>query len=105
MEPTIVTEGKNKKHIQKIISRLKDDIIIVLCDCGGTDHHLWIMKDRNEKIPLYYIGIVPVRLSLWGRIKHAWKYIRGMIITDDIVLHQEQIEELAETLNKLKRNE
>jgi len=97
--------NKKKKYINECVGRLESDIIMVLCDCGGTDHHLIITKDKDEKKPHiseYYVAIIPVQPSFWTRIKWGFDYMIHGPHLDEIVLHKDQMKRLAKALNKIK---
>jgi hypothetical protein len=79
------------------------DDIIVLCDCGESDHHLRLSRWKDEKLGRkeIFVSLVKIYPSFWYRIKWAWDFIWYGPHHDEIILSPEQIGDLCETLNEL----
>jgi hypothetical protein len=95
-----------EKYISKIVGRLDDDIVMVLCDCGGTDHHLFITRWEDEdtgKVRDYLFGIVPVQPSVWQRIKWGIKYMVYGPQVAEIVVNDQAMNKLIEVLQEFQR--
>ena len=86
--------------MNKLISKNVGDRVIVMCDCGGDDHHISIMRDQEDGE--FYFTIMPLEHGLWYRFKWGLKYIFGIKdCWDDIVVMPEQMKELLDTLTEL----
>lgn len=79
------------------------DDIIVLCDCGSSDHHLRFSRWKDEKLGRHeiFVSLVKICPSFWYRIKWAWDFIWSGPHHDEVILNPEQIGDLCETLNEL----
>ena len=88
-----------------LIGKFKEvhDDIIVLCDCGTSDHHLRITKWRDNDLhdDDFYAVIVPCGWSLWLRIKTAWKMIWDGPQAEEVIIPSKQMRELINTLNDI----
>ena len=96
-------KSSKEEAVKKLIRNSKDDEVMVMCDCGGTDHHLFIMRMENDEDSLcqdeYYFDITPVQTSFFRRLSKAWDLLwHGEQPSDEVILHEDQVEELANTL-------
>lgn len=80
-------------------SHIHDDIIVI-CTCGGSDHHLRISRWKDDT-KTFLISIVPVHFDFWTRVKFAWDMLRRGPHHDEVIMDDVQVKELIETLSKV----
>ena len=83
-------------------SNEKDDVI-VLCECGGSDHHLRITKwkDEPKEFTEFYISVVPAKFDFWTRVKFALDMLWSGPHNDEVIIGVEEMKELIKTLNTI----
>ena len=96
--------------MKKLITRLDKigiDVIVAICDCGGTDHHIVVTRDKTDfdmTGPRVYFDIVqPKQHSIVARVAEAIRYIFNGPTTDSIILHTESAVEFGEALINLTK--
>jgi len=88
--------------MNKLISACGDihDDIMVICSCGDSDHHLRISRWKDDT-KTFYVSIVPTSFSFWTRIKFAWDMLYTGPHHDTVIMDEDQMKELVETLNNI----
>lgn len=80
---------------------------IIICSCHSTEHSFVICTHKDE--PEAYLHIHLTSKPFHQRIVHAIKYIFGYRSQygdfDEVVLHNKQVQEIIEQLQRVKLEE
>jgi len=88
--------------MNKLISKYSHEHndIIVVCSCGGSDHHLRISQWKDDA-KTFLVSIVPASFSFWTRVQFAWDMLCRGPHHDEVIIDEDQMKELVETLKEL----
>jgi hypothetical protein len=90
------------------------DIVICECECGSSDHRLifdkfwWVNKEGKSECEYISVYLGPQQgLSIFGRIKIAWKYVfrhHKIYYTNDVLFNTKNIEQLKEAVTWIEES-
>lgn len=84
------------------IYHLKDDVYVLPCECGTEAVMLYLDKEgRCLEISIWYYG--RRTMSVWDRIRFAWRCLLGDPYKDQICLSVNQVKELGELLSTISK--
>jgi hypothetical protein len=85
--------------MERLIKGSYMDQVIVLCGCGGSDHHISVLRDPDDGE--VFFSVVPMKHGLWFRIKWGIAYILGRKDGwDDVRLDKNQMQKFIKALKE-----